>query len=78
MLITTMGDSDIILRKDSRNTDENFAYYSDDQVNKISRIKEITSMEKSINSPAYINTNIDDINDNYKTMAQIKNDKKKI
>lgn len=78
MLITTMGDSDIILRKDSRNTDENFSYYSDDQVNKISRIKEITSMEKSINSPAYINTNIDDINDNYKTMAQIKNDKKDI
>lgn len=66
MLNMSMGDLDIVIKNNLNNTDENFVHYDDEYIEKISKIKEIEHLQKSINSHGYINVQTKDLDEDYK------------
>ncbi|MGL5755891.1 MAG: ABC transporter permease [Paraclostridium sp.] len=71
--IMKMGESDIILSHNSNNSSEYFNEYTDDDVNKISKIDGVREITKSMNVTGYLNSNKENISDYYKQSITLDN-----
>lgn len=72
-LIMEMGESDIILSHNSNNSSEYFNEYTNDEVNKISKIDGVRQITKSMNITGYLNSNKENISDYYKQYNPLDN-----
>ncbi|WP_270648229.1 ABC transporter permease [Paeniclostridium hominis] len=78
MPVMMMGKSDIKLAHNFNNVDSNFAKYSKDEIEKISKIKEVQSLNPIMELNGYFLTNSDDLTKKYKSSNGIEDENKKL
>lgn len=78
MSIMMMGNSDIKLSHNPNNTNLNFTKYSEDEIEKISKIKEVKNANPIIELNGYFLTNSNDLTSKYKSSNGITDENKKL
>ncbi|CEH33823.1 ABC transporter permease [Romboutsia lituseburensis] len=72
--IISMGDTDVILKHNSNNSNEFYVNYNKDYIDNISNMENIREVIPSINTSAYLKTNINSITDDAKSLTSPKQD----
>ncbi|MGL5643106.1 MAG: ABC transporter permease [Paraclostridium sp.] len=78
MPIMMMGNSDIKLSHNPNNANLNFTKYSEDEIEKISKIKEVKNINPIIELNGYFLTNSKDLTSKYKSSNGITDENKKL